>query len=71
MNTPSPTPSPEDLYELYTSLKQRVDRIDGIVRQLQSEGTRDTLTRPTYRDLEAVKKDIAELQQRFPRNRRK
>ena len=66
MNTPSPAPSTEDLYEFYKSLKQRVDRIDGEVKQLLAERTRGTLTTPTWRDLDAMKKDVAELEKRLP-----
>lgn len=72
MNSPCHSPSIEDLFEFYKLLKQRVDRLDGVVRQLQSEGTHDAISRPTWRDVEAIKKDIARLEQMLSsrRNRR-
>ena len=39
--------STEDLAELYVGLKRRIERLEGIVRQIQAEGTRATLDRLT------------------------
>jgi len=62
--TPEPhqPPSAEDLLELYRRLKNRVEKLEGAVQQIKSEGTHDALTRPTWRDLDALKNDIARLE---------
>ena len=62
--TPSPPipPSIEDLARLYHGLNARVERLDGNVRQLLAERTRDALPHPTWQDVEALKKDIARLE---------
>lgn len=63
-------PTPEDLLELYRRLKNRVEKLEGTVQQLRSEGTHDALTRPTWRDVEEVKKEIARLQGMLTRRRK-
>lgn len=65
------TPSIEELAELYHLLKQNVERIDGHVKQLLAERTHGTLHTPTWRDIDALKKDIAELQKQLAAKRRK
>lgn len=65
------TPSIEELAEMYLRLKARVEQLDGQVQQLRAGGTHDTLTRPTYRDLEPIKRDITELQKQLAAKRRK
>ena len=59
-------PAPEDLPELYLKLVERLDRLEGTVRQSMAEGTRDALERPTWRDVDALKKDIERIEQSFP-----
>jgi hypothetical protein len=56
------TPSLEELAELYLRLKARVERMEGMVQQLVAEGKHDTLTRPTWRDVETIRQDIARLE---------
>jgi hypothetical protein len=62
---PKQPPSVEDLHELYLRLKAKVESMEGTVRQILAERTRDALPHPTWRDLEALKKDIAELQKKI------
>jgi hypothetical protein len=61
----------EELATLYHRLNARVERLDGNVRQLLAERTRDALPRPTWRHVEAIKKDIADLQKRVAAHRSK
>jgi hypothetical protein len=70
---PSPhlPPSIEDLHELFLRLKAKVERLDGTVRQLLAERTRDALPRPTWWDVEALKKAVAELQKEVAAKRRR
>ena len=70
-HSPPIPPSIEDLAEFYRGLSTRVDRLDGNVRQLLAERTRDALPHPTWRDVEALKKDIVDLQKTIAANRRK
>ncbi len=60
--TPPPPPGPEDLARLYLDLRARLERLEGTVSQLCAERTRDGLLRPTWRDLEALRNDIARLE---------
>ena len=48
----------QDLEELYRRLVGRLDRLEGTVRQLLAEGTRDTLDRPSWRDIDELRKQI-------------
>jgi hypothetical protein len=66
----APGLSADDLYELYKLLRRRVERIEGLVRQIQSEGAHEALIRPTWTDLAAVKRDIARLDQAVSLRRR-
>lgn len=68
---PQPPPSVEDLPELYLRLKAKVESMEGTVRQFLAECTRDALPHPTWRDMEAIRKDIAELQKQIAVRRRK
>jgi len=53
MTQPRPKPPAlEDLPELYLDLKLSMERLEGIVRQLQAEGTRATLDRMAPQALE-------------------
>ncbi len=54
-------PAPEDLPELYLKLIARLEKVEGSVRQLLAERTRDSLARPTWSDLQQVQADIQEL----------
>lgn len=66
MTPPSPIPlSIEDLAKLYHGLNARVERLDGNVRQLLAERTRDALPRPTWRDMHDLRTDIKQLQQKL------
>jgi hypothetical protein len=69
--SPQQALSVEDLEELYLRLKVRVERLEGTVRQFQAEHTRDALPRPTWTDVQALKKDIAALQKQIAAKRRK
>ncbi|OGC62412.1 hypothetical protein A2264_02555 [candidate division WWE3 bacterium RIFOXYA2_FULL_46_9] len=62
---PQQPPSVEDLHELYLRLKAKVESMKGTVRQLLAGRTRDALPHPTWRDVEALKKDIVRLEQTF------
>ena len=68
--SPQQALSVEDLEELYLRLKVRVERLEGTVRQFQAEHTRDVLPRPTWADMEALKKDIARLEYMLSTRRR-
>ncbi|OGJ79420.1 hypothetical protein A2412_04085 [Candidatus Peribacteria bacterium RIFOXYC1_FULL_58_8] len=68
---PRPPPSVEDLHEFFLRLKAKVESMEGTVRQILAERTRDALPHPTWRDIEALKKDIAELQKKIAASRRK
>ena len=67
---PRDPPSLEELAELYRRLKTRVEGLEGNVRQLLAERTRDALPHPTWRDLESLRKDIARLEQMLSARRR-
>lgn len=71
--TPSPSlpPSIEELAAFCHALTRTVERLEGNVRQLLADRTRDALPRPTWRDLEAIKKDIAHLQKSVAAKRTK
>lgn len=71
--TPSPhlPQSLEELAAFCHALSRTVERLDGHVRQLLADRTRDALPQPTWRDLETLKKDIAELQTMITANRSK
>lgn len=51
-------PALEDLPELYLDMKLSMERLEGIVRQLQAEGTRATLDRMALQELRKNKNDI-------------
>jgi hypothetical protein len=53
-------PAAEDLPKLYLALLRRVERLEGALRQLWSDGVRDNL-RPTLRDIQEIKADIDRL----------
>ena len=61
--TPSPhfPQSLEELAAFCHDLSRAVERLEGNVRQLLADRTRDALPRPTWRDLEAMKNDLADL----------
>ena len=42
-------------------LRDRLDRLEGSVKQLQAQATAATLGRLTLRDLDEIKQDIEEL----------
>jgi hypothetical protein len=64
MTKPRPKPPDiEDLPELYLDLKLSMERLEGIVRQLQAEGTRATLDSMAWKELETVKKQVKRLEQ--------
>jgi hypothetical protein len=54
-------PAPEDLPELYLALKAHVEKLEGMVRQMSAEGTRATLDRPTWRDMQELRAEIERL----------
>lgn len=70
--TPSPhlPQSLEELADLCHALSRTVERLEGNVAQLLAERTRDALPRPTWRDLEAIKKDVQRLEQIVCKRRR-
>ena len=66
MTKPHPhLPAPEDLPRLYLGLRVRIERLEGNVSQFLAEKTKDTLVRPTWRDLEQLKAEITRLQARL------
>ena len=67
---PHEPPSIEDLHELYLRLKAKLESLEGAVRQILAERTRDALPHPTWRDVEALKKDIARLEHMLSTRRR-
>jgi hypothetical protein len=56
-------PAPEDLPELYLDVLARLEKLEGKVFQLLSEGTRDGLLRPTWRDVQEIRADIDQLRE--------
>jgi len=54
-------PAIEDLPRLYLHLTERLDRIEGSVKQLQAQATAATLGRLTLRDLDGIKREIENL----------
>ena len=54
-------PAIEDLPRLCMQLRDRLDRLEGSVKQLQAQATAATLGRLTLRDLDEIKQDIEEL----------
>jgi N-acetylglucosamine-6-phosphate deacetylase len=65
-------PPPLDaLPELYLRLVRRVEKLEGQVKQLLAEGTRDTLPTLTWKDLDALKKDLAEMQRQLSDKQRR
>jgi len=55
----------EELAKLYFHLQNRLDRLEGNVRQLLAEQTRETGLRPTWKDFEALQTEIGRLKRRF------
>ena len=63
MTKPRPKPPAlEDLPDLYLDLKLNMERLEGIVRQLQAEGTRATLDRLTFQEFEKDKNGLKRLE---------
>jgi len=68
---PHEPPSIEELHELCLRLKTRVEWLEGSVRQILAEHTRDGVLRPTWHDVEVLKKEIADLNKQIAVKRRK
>jgi hypothetical protein len=60
---PRQPPSIEELAEFCGVLKRRVERLEGNVRQLLADRTRNALPQPTWRDIEALRADLRRLSQ--------
>ena len=56
-------PALEDLPRLYMQLHERLDRLEGSVKQLQAQASAATLGRLTLRDLDGIKQEIERLKQ--------
>ena len=62
MTRPRPQPpAPEELPILYLALVTKVERLEGMVRQLLAERTHTQITSPTWRDFQEIKADMDRL----------
>jgi len=68
MTKPRPRlPAPEDLPPLYLALATKVERLEGLVRQLLAERTHSQITAPTWKDFQEIKADIDRLRAKINR----
>jgi len=68
MTKPRPRlPAPEDLPALYLALATKVERLEGLVRQLLAERTHSQITAPTWKDFQEIKADIDRLRAKINR----
>jgi polyhydroxyalkanoate synthesis regulator phasin len=66
MNTPGQyRPTIAQLYDLHLRLVARVEKLDGSVKQLLVERTRDTTLLPTWKDVQELRADIDRLQKKI------
>jgi len=62
MTRPRPQPpAPEELPPLYLALATKVEKLEGMVRQLLAEKTHTQITSPTWRDFQEIKVDMDRL----------
>jgi len=64
MTKPRPQPpAPEELPALYLALAAKVERLEGMVRQLLAERTHSQIMTPTWRDSQEIGADIDQLRE--------
>jgi len=58
-------PTVARLYDLHLRLFAYVEKLDGLVKQLLAERTRDTTLLPTWKDVQELRTDIDRLQKKI------
>jgi hypothetical protein len=62
MTRPRPQPpAPEELPALYLALVTKVERLEGMARQLLAEKTHSHIMSPTWKDFQEIKADVDRL----------
>jgi hypothetical protein len=57
----------EELPALYLALATKVERLEGMVRQLLAEKTHTQITSPTWQDFQEIKADMDRLHAKINR----